>query len=134
MPENPYAHYAKKIFSEDLGAIQTAIKYMVHYEYQLGKLDAKFDDVRIDNNIINSARISLYYAANRYFLEDNEILNNIEKIKHIPTLIVHNRLDMCCPLQGAWELYRSLDNAQIEIIADLGHGGKKLKNAAKKHF
>lgn len=132
--ENPYAHYAKKIFSEDLGAIQTAIKYMVHYEYQLGKLDAKFDDVRIDNNIINSARISLYYAANRYFLEENEILNNIEKIKHIPTLIVHNRLDMCCPLQGAWELYRSLDNAQIEIIADLGHGGKKLKNAAKKHF
>ncbi|MBO5284458.1 MAG: alpha/beta fold hydrolase [Alphaproteobacteria bacterium] len=132
--ENPYAHYAKKIFSEDLGAIQTAIKYMVHYEYQLGKLDAKFDDVRIDNNIINSARINLYYAANRYFLEENEILNNIEKIKHIPTLIVHNRLDMCCPLQGAWELYRSLDNAQIEIIADLGHGGKKLKNAAKKHF
>lgn len=132
--ENPYAHYAKKIFSEDLGAIQTAIKYMVHYEYQLGRLDAKFDDVRIDNNIINSARISLYYAANRYFLEENEILNNIEKIKHIPTLIVHNRLDMCCPLQGAWELYRSLDNAQIEIIADLGHGGKKLKNAAQKHF
>ena len=132
--ENPYAHYAKKIFSEDLGAIQTAIKYMVHYEYQLGRLDAKFDDVRIDNNIINSARISLYYAANRYFLEENEILNNIEKIKHIPTLIVHNRLDMCCPLQGAWELDRSLDNTQIEIIADLGHGGKKLKNAAQKHF
>lgn len=132
--ENPYTHYAKKIFSEDLGAIQTAVKYMVHYEYQLGKLDAGFTDVRIDNNIINSARISLYYAANRYFLEENEILNNIDKIKHIPTLIVHNRLDMCCPLKGAWELYRSLDNAQIDIVADLGHGGKKLKAAAKKHF
>ena len=132
--EHPYTHYARLIFSENLGSIQTSIKYMVNYEYQLGKLNAKFEDVRIDNNTINSARISLYYAANRFFLDENEILNNIEKIKHIPTLILHNRLDMCCPLQGAWKLYRSLDNAKIEIIADLGHGGKKLKTAARKYF
>lgn len=132
--ENPYIHYAKKIFSEDLGDIQTAVKYMVHYEYQLGRLDAGFKDVRIDNETINAARISLYYAANHYFLENDEILKNAHKIKNIPTLIIHNRLDMCCPLKGAWELYRALDNAQIEIVADLGHGGKLLKSTIKKHF
>ncbi len=132
--ENPYTHYAKLAFSDDLGSIQTAIKYMVHYEYQLGQLDAGFKDVHIDNQTINAARIGLYYAANRYFLEDNEILKNIEKIKDIPTLIVHNRLDMCCPLKNAWDLYRSLNNAEIEIISDIGHGGKKLKDAFRKHF
>ena len=132
--ENPYTHYAKLIFSEDLSSIQTALKYMSNYERILGRTDAKFEDVRIDNSIINSARISLYYAANRYFLEENEILKNIEKIQDIPTLIVHNRLDMCCPLKGAWDLYRSLNNAQIEIIADIGHGGKKLKKAVRKHY
>lgn len=130
--ENPYTHYAKLIFSEDLGSIQTAVKYMVHYEYLMGQLDAKFHEVKIDNEIINSARISLYYAANRYFLEPDEILKNIDKIKDIPTLIVHNRLDMCCPLKGAWELYRSLNNAKIEIISDIGHGGKNLKSTFKK--
>ena len=61
-------------------------------------------------------------------------LKNIEKIENIPTLIVHNRLDMCCPLKGAWDLYRSLNNAEIEIIADLGHVGKKLRTAFRKHF
>ena len=132
--ENPYTHYAKLLFSEDLGSIQTAIKYMVHYEYQLGRLDAGFKEVPIDNAAITSARIGLYYAANRYFLADNEILKNIEKIENIPTLIVHNRLDMCCPLKGAWDLYRSLNNAEIEIIADLGHVGKKLRTAFRKHF
>lgn len=132
--ENPYTHYARLIFTDDLGSIQTAIKYMIHYEYQLGRLDAAFNDVSIDNNIINSARISLYYAANQYFLTDNEILKNIEKIQHIPTFIVHNRLDMCCPLKGAWDLYRSLDNAEIEIIAELGHVGSKLRTAFRKHF
>lgn len=131
---NAYTHYAKLIFSEDLSAIQTAIKYMANYECILGKTDAKFEDVRIDNDVINSARIALYYAANRYFLEENEIIKNIDKIKDIPTLIIHNRLDMCCPLKGAWELYRHLNNAQIEIIADIGHGGKKLKKAIKKHY
>lgn len=132
--ENPYTHYAKLIFSDDLGSIQTAVKYMVHYEYQLGKLDAGFKEVALDNNIINAARISLYYAANRYFLTDNEILKNIDKIKEIPTTIIHNRLDMCCPLKGAWDLYRSLDNAHIEIIADLGHVGDKLRKAYRKQF
>lgn len=132
--ENPYTHYAKLVFSNDLGSIQKAIKYMVHYEYQLGKTNPSFEEVRIDNEIINSARIYLYYAANRYFLEPNEILKNIDTIKDIPTLIVHNRLDMCCPLKGAWDLYRSLNNAKIEIIDDIGHGGAKLKKAFRKHF
>lgn len=132
--ENPYTHYAKLIFTDDLGSIQTAVKYMVHYEYQLGRLDAAFNDVSIDNDVISSARISLYYAANRYFLTDNEILKDIEKIQNIPTLIVHNRLDMCCPLKGAWDLYRSLDNAKIEIIAELGHVGPKLRKAFRQHF
>lgn len=132
--ENPYTHYAKLIFSDDLSSIQTAVKYMYNYERLMGKTDAKFEDLRIDNATINSARIALYYAANRYFLEDNEILKNIDKIKHIPTFIIHNRLDMCCPIKGAWDLYRSLDQAQIEIIADSGHGGSKLKKAFRKHF
>lgn len=132
--ENPYTHYAKLIFSEDLSAIQTAVKYMGNYERLMGKTDAKFEDVRIDNDIINANRIALYYAANRYFLEDNEILNNVNKIKDIPTFIVHNRLDMCCPIKGAWELYRSLNNVQMEIVADIGHGGKKLKKTFRKHF
>lgn len=132
--ENPYTHYAKLAFSENLGSIQTAIKYMVQYEYLMGQTDASFKEMRIDNKAITSARISLYYAANRYFLEENEILKNIDKIKDIPTLIIHNRLDMCCPLQGAWELYRSLNNAEIKIIADIGHGGSKLKKVAHKYF
>jgi proline iminopeptidase len=132
--ENPYTHYAKLIFSDQLGDIQTAIKYMVHYEYMLGELDASFKEVRIDNKAIDSGRIGLYYAANRYFLEQNEILNNVEKIKDIPTFITHNRLDMCCPIKGAWELYSNLNNAKIEIVPDRGHTTKKLKAAFRKTF
>lgn len=131
---NPYTYYAKMIFSEDLSAIQTAIKYMANYERILGRTDAKFEDTRIDNNAINSCRISLYYAANKYFLDDDEILKNADKLKNIPTFIFHNRLDMCCPIRGAWSLYRALKNAKIEIIADRGHGGKMLKKAVRKHF
>lgn len=132
--ENPYTHYARMVFSEDLGSIQSAIKYMVNYEHVLGKTNAKFEDIRIDNKVIAEARVYLYYAANRFFLDENEILKNIDKIKDIPTLIVHNRLDMCCPIKGAWELYRALNNAEIDINPDIGHGGKQLKAAFRKHF
>lgn len=132
--ENPYTHYAKLAFSEDLSSIQSAMKYMANYERILGRKDAKFEDTRIDNESINSVRISLYYAANRYFLDDNEIIKNIDKIKDIPTYIVHNRLDMCCPIKGAWKLYRAMNNAKIKIVADSGHSSKALKKAVRAHF
>ena len=46
----------------------------------------------------------MHYSAHKFFLGANTILDNISKIKEIPTTIVHNRLDMVCPYKGAYDL------------------------------
>ena len=83
--ENPYTHYAKLVFSNDLGSIQKAIKYMVHYEYQMGKTNPKFEEVRIDHNansLIIDQYIVPYYGSYRsddfLIMKDNEVVCSLE--------------------------------------------------------
>jgi proline iminopeptidase len=68
------------------------------------------------------ARIECHYFTNKgFFTEDNFLLNNIGKIRHIPTIIVQGRYDVVCPAESAWELHRAFPEAEFHLIADAGH-------------
>ncbi|MDH7945048.1 prolyl aminopeptidase [Pseudohongiella sp. SYSU M77423] len=68
------------------------------------------------------ARIECHYFINRgFFSEDNYLLNQAASIQHIPTVIVHGRYDVICPVENAWDLHRVLPNSELHIIADAGH-------------
>ena len=67
------------------------------------------------------ARIECHYFINNIFLDDNYILNSINKIKHIPTTIVQGRYDVVCPVRSAWDLHKKLKNSKLIIVPDSGH-------------
>ena len=67
------------------------------------------------------ARIECHYFINGIFVEDGHILNNAEKVKHIPTVIVQGRYDMVCPTVSAWELHKALPESKLIIVPDAGH-------------
>ena len=80
-----------------------------------------------------SNRIYIHYAANNFFLKGNDILKNINKIKDIKTIIIHNRLDLICPFKGAYDLHKNMNNSELIIVDEFGHVGNKLrKTIAKK--
>ena len=66
-------------------------------------------------------RINIYYQANRFFLEDDQIINNAEVIKDIPTTLIHGARDVICPPVLAWKLHQRLANSSLNIVADAGH-------------
>jgi len=70
---------------------------------------------------LNMVKISLHYLANNYFLKDNEILTNIHKIKNIPTIIVHGRYDILCPVDGAYTLSQNLKKSELIILPSSNH-------------
>ena len=45
----------------------------------------------------------------------------MDKIRHIPTVIVQGRYDVVCPAVSAWELHRAFPESDLQIIADAGH-------------
>ena len=68
------------------------------------------------------ARIECHYFVNNGFFEkDTQLLDEIEKIRHIPTVIVQGRYDVVCPMESAWALHRAFPEADLRIAPDAGH-------------
>jgi proline iminopeptidase len=68
------------------------------------------------------ARIECHYFMNNsFFPTENYLLENIDKIRHIPTVIVQGRYDVVCPIRSAWDLHRAFPEAKFTIVKDAGH-------------
>ena len=73
------------------------------------------------NIIINQVSIETHYAKNRYFIRENQILDNIGNIPDVPVIIVHGRRDLTCTLESSWLLHQSLPGSELIIVKDGGH-------------
>lgn len=68
------------------------------------------------------ARIECHYFINKIFYDsDNYILDNIDKIKHIPAYLFHGRYDMVCPVENAFELQALWPGSQLKVLEASGH-------------
>ncbi len=67
------------------------------------------------------ASIESHYFENKCFIEDNAILDNIKKIRHLPLFIIHGRYDMVCPLVNAWKLHQACPASELFVVRDAGH-------------
>lgn len=74
-----------------------------------------------DEFVVAFARIENHYFMNQGFFEENQLIRDVDKIRHIPTIIVQGRYDMCTPMQTAWELHKAFPEAQFQLIPDAGH-------------
>lgn len=75
-----------------------------------------------EHEALQLARIECHYFVNNcFFPTDNYLLENIGKIRHIPTVIVQGRYDVVCPATSAWDLHRAFPEAELHIIPDAGH-------------
>ncbi len=79
----------------------------------------RFED---DQFVTAFARIENHYFVNKGFMpHENWILDQVEKLRNIPTHIVHGRYDLLTPMSSAWALKRAWPQATLEIIGDAGH-------------
>lgn len=68
------------------------------------------------------ARIECHYFINGGFFErDHLLLAGVDKIRHIPTIIVNGRYDVITPVQNAWDLIKVWPEAQLRIVPMSGH-------------
>ena len=73
------------------------------------------------------ARIECHYFVNKGFFEyDGWILDQIDIIRNIPSVIVQGRYDVVCPMITAWELHKKWPEADFHVIPDSGHSMLEL--------
>lgn len=69
------------------------------------------------------ALLSCCFFNNQSFIDNNYILEHIEKIAHLPATLIHGRYDMVCQPINAFELSRAWPNAALQILPQAGHSG-----------
>lgn len=74
-----------------------------------------------DAHAVAVARIENHYFINHCWLEKDQLLRGVDKIRHIPTIIVQGRHDCCTPPYAAWELKKAWPEAELHIVPDGGH-------------
>lgn len=71
------------------------------------------------------ARICARFFLNDFYLEEAQLLRDAHRIRHIPTIIVQGRHDICCPPTSAWALKQALPQAELWMIHDAGHAASE---------
>ena len=57
----------------------------------------------------------------RAFLDDDELLRAVDRVRHLPCAIVQGRYDVICPPATADALARAWPEAEYVVVPDAGH-------------
>ena len=117
--------YYRRLTSDDESVRLEAAKAWAKWEASALKLlpdQSLIDEFTEADKALAVARIECHYFVNNCFFEtENYLLEQIERIRRIPAVIVHGRYDVVCPFMNAWDLHRAWPEAELKIIANAGH-------------
>ena len=118
------------IFSKNEEVSQKAANAWAKYEMSCSTLDYREREMS-GSSALSLAKIELHYFLNNCFLKDNEILDNVKKIKNIPINIIQGRHDTICPPFTALKLRNKLSNSKLIMVENAGHSAFEtgIKNA-----
>ncbi len=117
------AAYHRLLHSGDPGTELSAARAWTTWETSTSTLLPRpaAPDTDSDRFALAFARIENHYFVNDAFLRESPILEGLEKISHLPAVIVHGRYDVVCPVANAWELHAAWPGSELHIVADAGH-------------
>src|SRR5690606_5735364 len=59
------------------------------------------------------ALIENHYFMHQSFLQPNQLLDAVLKVRHLPCILVHGRYDMVCKAENAWQLAQRWPGAEL---------------------
>ena len=127
--------YYRRLTSPDAAVRGAAAKAWSIWEGATSKLFPSTDMIARfggDSFADAFARIECHYFTHKGFFEhDDQLLRHVDKIRHIPAVIVQGRYDVVCPLKSAWDLHRAWPEAELQIVGDAGHAASEPGTLSK---
>ncbi|WP_170343131.1 prolyl aminopeptidase [Ruegeria arenilitoris] len=115
--------YNKRLFSGDRATEILYARAWSHWENALASIHTNGAVGESPGEYARTfARLENHYFINKAFLEyDGQILDQMDRIAHIPGHIVQGRYDMICPPQAAWNLAEKWPEAELKMVRQAGH-------------
>lgn len=117
--------YQKRLFGEDKQQQLMAARHWSVWEGSTCHMipdDTHIEETADDYFALAFSRIENHYFMNKGFFEnENWILDNVDKIRHIPTVIIQGRYDVVCPMTTAYDLHTAFPESELIIVPEAGH-------------
>ncbi|KIL67652.1 hypothetical protein M378DRAFT_269450 [Amanita muscaria Koide BX008] len=122
--------YGKLLNSPDEEVRHRAAKAWAKWEMSILslKVDPEYMALAEDGKFaLAFARIENHYFVNEGFMRDGQLLEqqSIDKIRHIPTVIIQGRYDVVCPATTAYALKKAFPESTYHIVHDAGHSARE---------
>ena len=86
---------------------------------------ATSDQFGEDQFALAFARIENHYFVHGAWLEEDQLVRDVQRLHHIPAVIVHGRYDMPCPVHFAWRLHKAWPQAEFHLVEGAGHAASE---------
>ncbi|MBI3285565.1 MAG: prolyl aminopeptidase [Burkholderiales bacterium] len=116
--------YVQRLFCDDPAIYMEAARNWSRYEGSCLFLEPQpqaIEDFESDAVSLGIGRLEAHYMLNGAFMEDDQLIRNIGKIRHLPAVIVQGRYDVICPPVSAYRLHQAWPEAAFHMIGDAGH-------------
>ena len=73
-------------------------------------------DFEDPHKAVSLAVMEAHYFRHNIFLEPDQLLRDIGRIRHLPATIVHGRYDIICPMASAYDLSQAWPEARLQVV------------------
>jgi proline iminopeptidase len=116
--------YGARLFSANPAVYVPAARAWSRYEGSCLFLRADpqaVEDFSSEAVSLGVGRLEAHYFLNDGFFTDDQLIRNVDRIRHLPAVIVQGRYDVVCPPLAAYRLHQAWPQAKLHMIADAGH-------------
>ncbi|MFC6360433.1 prolyl aminopeptidase [Luteococcus peritonei] len=111
------AAYHDLLFGDDPELAQRAGNAWTHWEAATSNL--LFDEPALHDtpeHALTFARIENHYFVNAGFLREGQLIDEVDRVRHIPCVMVQGRYDLPCPARTAWDLSQAWPEAELRVV------------------
>ncbi len=116
--------YYKRLISDDPDEVEKAARHWADWTGRVVTYLLDIEEFILPGDmtsLINEIRIETHYGAHSYFIDPNQILNNLDIIPSVPINFIHGRRDLTCTLDASWDLHQALPQSELVIVEQGGH-------------
>ncbi|MYC52234.1 MAG: alpha/beta fold hydrolase [Gammaproteobacteria bacterium] len=105
-------------------ARETAACDYSRYELYACYLEATEEQIRHDLSAgpqLPIARIGEHFRKHRWFMDENQLWKELDRITHIPCTLIHGRYDIVAVPRTSYELHKAWPGSELIIASASGH-------------
>ncbi len=114
--------YTSRMLCDDPAVYWPAARAWSRFEGRRVFLLPQPEDTASDTLDLGVGRLESHYMANGGFLREDQLVQEVGRIAHLPCVIVQGRYDVICPPLSAHRLHQAWPGSRMRMVADAGHG------------